>query len=96
MRVLRFLGVSLVAFVWLPGPRSTAALGAGVPTELEVLPAKAMLFGPQAAQRLVVIGAFPDGSRLDLTASAQFEVGGSQDRLGRSPRFSPPGRGRQG
>ncbi|AGA29534.1 DUF1549 and DUF1553 domain-containing protein [Singulisphaera acidiphila] len=78
MRVLLSLGVGLVAFVGLPAPASTAVLEAGVPTSLEVLPAKAKLFGPQAAQRLVVIGAFADGSRLDLTSSAQFKVGDSK------------------
>jgi hypothetical protein len=72
MRVFLPLGVSLAAFVWLPA--STAALGAGVPTQLEVFPAKAKLFGPQAAQRLVVVGGFSEGARLDFTSSARFEA----------------------
>ena len=61
-----------------------------MPTEVEVLPAKAMLFGPQAADRLVVIGAFSDGSRLDLTSICSIPGGGSQDRLGRSSGFLHP------
>jgi hypothetical protein len=46
----------------------------GPPTSLEVLPARARLSGPEATQRLVVIGVFADGSRVDLTSRAQFEA----------------------
>jgi hypothetical protein len=41
---------------------------------LEVLPARARLSGPEATQRLVVLGVLDDGSRVDLTARAQFEM----------------------
>jgi hypothetical protein len=40
---------------------------------LEVLPAKIRLFGPEACQRVVVLGAGVDGSRRDLSAAARVE-----------------------
>ena len=52
----------------------TATAGASdLPKSLEVLPARARLSGPEATQRLVVLGVFADGSRVDMTPRAQFE-----------------------
>ena len=55
-------------------------LGAGVvaaaaedPTSLEVLPPGVKLAGAAAAQRLVVLGTFGDGTLRDVTAAACFE-----------------------
>jgi hypothetical protein len=43
------------------------------PVRLEVVPPKVSLYGPAASQRLVAIGVFPDGSRLDLTPRVRVE-----------------------
>jgi hypothetical protein len=52
-----------------------AARGAEEPAAaLEALPATVSLTGPAAAQRLVVFGVAPEGTRRDLTAEAQLEV----------------------
>jgi hypothetical protein len=40
---------------------------------LEVFPAKVRLFGPQAYQRLVVVGVGTDGGRRDVTGEARLE-----------------------
>lgn len=75
MRVRLPLGVSLAAlFVWCPGATMAATSGTDRPQRLSVLPAEAKLFGPGAAQRLIVLGGFPDGSQRDLTAGARFET----------------------
>src|SRR4051794_39953760 len=51
-----------------------ATVGASdLPESLEVLPARARLSGPEATQRLVVLGVLADGSRVDMTPRAQFE-----------------------
>jgi hypothetical protein len=55
-----------------------AACGAGTPDKgktierLEVYPAKVRLFGPEASQRVVVLGIAADGSMRDLTAEAHL------------------------
>src|SRR5579883_2457388 len=41
---------------------------------LEVFPAQVRLFGPEAAQRLVVLGVATDGSKQDLTTEARLGV----------------------
>jgi hypothetical protein len=43
------------------------------PTSLDVLPARVRLRGPDAAQRLVVIGTFADGAKRDVTAQVKLE-----------------------
>jgi hypothetical protein len=54
------------------------ARGADVPAPsrairgLEVFPARVRLFGPEAAQRLVVLGVAADGSKHDLTTEARL------------------------
>src|SRR5438270_11694275 len=48
-------------------------LAADAPTKLEVLPAKVQLRGPSAAQRLVVLRTFADGSSRELSSTAAIE-----------------------
>jgi hypothetical protein len=50
-----------------------AAQGAESPKRLDVYPATVRLSGPAAAQRLVVVGTFADGSARDLTDTATVE-----------------------
>jgi hypothetical protein len=56
------------------GMLSLPAGASDAPTALEVLPAKARLSGPEAVQRLVVLGVLADGSRIDVTPRARFEA----------------------
>ena len=42
---------------------------------LEVYPARVRLFGPEASQRLVVLGVATDGTRRDLSAKVQLAAG---------------------
>src|SRR5262249_31954872 len=42
--------------------------------QLEVFPAKVRLFGPEATQRLVVLGVAADHSRRDITAEARLSA----------------------
>ena len=47
--------------------------GAKPPLRLEVFPAKVRLSGPEAAQRLVVVGVEGDGAKRDVTSEARLE-----------------------
>ena len=68
-------GWVLSAAVFVDGPVCRAEPPSpGRPiARLEVFPAKVRLFGPEASQRLVVLGVGPDGSRRDVTAEAKLE-----------------------
>ena len=55
------------------GTMPATAGASDLPESLEILPARARLSGPEATQRLVVLGVLADGSRVDMTPRAQFE-----------------------
>ena len=68
MRVRSFLVMAIVGSVG----SCPAAWGAEEAcARLEVFPAEVRLSGPEAAQRLVVIGVAGDGSRRDVTAGCR-------------------------
>ena len=57
----------------LAGVRGAEIVSGATPIRgLEVFPAKVRLFGPEAAQRLVVLGVAMDGSKHDLTTAARL------------------------
>ena len=51
-----------------------ASAGAGAPESIAVYPARVALSGPEATQRLVVVGTFADGSTRDVSGEARIEV----------------------
>lgn len=59
------------------------------PERLEVYPEQVRLVGPAAAQRLVVLGVGPDGSRRDRTAEARAEPIGPEVALDDRGRLIP-------
>ncbi|HKI20611.1 MAG TPA: hypothetical protein VKA15_22165, partial [Isosphaeraceae bacterium] len=73
--LLAMAGWALVLAVFCPCDLRGAEVGKGEKTSLrlEVLPTQVRLFGPEAAQRLVVLGVEPDGAKRDLTAEARLE-----------------------
>ena len=62
------LGLALVC-----GMASRGLADPPAPARLEVLPAKVRLSGPEATQRLVVLGVFSAGETRDLTSRAKVE-----------------------
>src|SRR4051794_31410091 len=68
---MRYQSALFLVIIW--GTLTATAGASGLPKSLEVLPARARLLGPEATQRLVVLGVFEDGSRVDMTPQAQFE-----------------------
>ncbi len=54
------------------GPAIAADLPVGPAKELIVYPKEVKLSGPRDEQRLVVLGVWPDGRKLDLTRSATY------------------------
>ena len=73
--VLALSGWVWAAMSFFPGEVSGGESREGERTSLrlEVFPAKVRLFGPEAVQRLVVLGVGPDGTERDLTAEARLE-----------------------
>src|SRR4051812_46521261 len=91
MRVRTFLGLLIVVALGTV-PRMTRAESPLV--RLEVLPARARLAGPEASQRLVVLGIAADGSRADVTPEARFEAGDPEvARVDDRGRIRPAGDG---
>jgi len=72
MRASLCFGFSLAALGWLSAT-SLAASDNDKPTRIEVLPGRAILEGPRAAQRLIVVGTYADGSQRDLSGVARLE-----------------------
>ncbi len=71
---LAWAGVTLaVCLIGAQAARSAETRGAARPVQrLEVYPGKVRLFGPEATQRLVVLGVAADRSERDLTAEARI------------------------
>ena len=68
MRVRLPFGLALVFSL------SAAAMAGETPRSLDVLPAKVRLSGPAGSQRLVILGAFDDGTTRDVSSLAKIET----------------------
>ena len=89
MRARFLLGLAIVGS-W----SSAATRGDEPPVRLEVFPARVRLSGPEAAQRLVVVGVRADGTRADLTARARLESGNTGVfQVDRAGKLRPTGNG---
>ncbi|MFO0910727.1 MAG: DUF1549 and DUF1553 domain-containing protein [Isosphaeraceae bacterium] len=94
VRLASSLAVVALWIVSLPGALASRP-GSEAPTRLEVMPSQVQLAGPEATQRLVVVGTFDDGSTRDVTKAVKITSRNSEVvRVGDTGLLLPAGDGR--